>query len=52
VPDLGQPQSFLVTPQSPGSTDGKDTLWVIIAGPPPAAATGDVTFFTLRYQVG
>ncbi len=51
VPDVGQPQSFLVTPQTPDSTDGKDSLWVIIEklSPPPST---DVMFVTMRYGVG
>jgi hypothetical protein len=51
IPDLGNPQSFLVTPQSPSSTNGKDSLWVIIQGLPPAGSANH-PILIVRYRVG
>lgn len=51
VPNLGDAQFVLVTPQSPNSTDGKDNVWVIMDGPQTTAA-GNSTYYTVRYRVG
>jgi hypothetical protein len=51
VPGNSAMQFFLVTPQTRGSTDGKDTLWLVAQDTSPATSGGGA-YWVARYRIG